>query len=151
MKVMFVCTGNICRSAMAHVMLENRIKEQNKDIQVYSCGLFTSDGDRPTKEAIYVLKTKYNIDLSEHRATTIENSPIKEMDIILCATTSHKNNILNKYPELKEKTYTIKEYAGYPEKNLDIKDPWGCSYETYERCAEEIDDCINKIIGLFRK
>lgn len=43
MKIMFICTGNICRSAMAHVMLEKRAKEENKDIEVYSCGVFAEN------------------------------------------------------------------------------------------------------------
>lgn len=146
MKIMFICTGNICRSAMAHAMLEQKVKSQNKKIEVYSCGIFAYNGDRPTEEAISVLNTIYNVDLTSHKATNIENSPIREMDVVLCATTSHKNNVLNKYPELKGKVFTIKEYAGYPTNNLDINDPWGCSYETYKKCAKEIDECINKII-----
>lgn len=146
MKLMFICTGNICRSAMAHVMLEKRAKEENKNIQVYSCGVFADNGDRPTEEAISVLATIYDVDLSKHRATNIANSPIEEMDVILCATTSHKNNVLNRYPELKEKVFTMKEYVGYPENDLDINDPWGCSYETYRKCAREIADVIEKIV-----
>lgn len=146
MKIMFICTGNICRSAMAHVMLEERAKQENKDIQVFSCGVFADNGDRPTEEAISVLSTIYDVDLSKHRATNISNSSIEEMDVILCATTSHKNNVLNRYPELNEKVFTMKEYAGYPENDLDINDPWGCSYETYKRCAEEISDVIEKIV-----
>ena len=109
MKVMFICTGNICRSAMAHAMLEKRAKEANKNIEVYSCGVFAYNGDVPTEEAISVLQTKYNVNLRNHRATNIENSGIKEMDVILCATTSHKNNVINKYPELQEKVFTMQE------------------------------------------
>ena len=146
MKIMFVCTGNICRSAMAHAILKQRAKKENKNVQVYSCGIYAYNGDQPTYEAISVLETNYNVDLKNHRATNIESSPIKEMDIILCATTAHKNNVINKYPMLKEKVFTIKEYAGYPKNDLDINDPWGCSYETYEKCAKEINECINKII-----
>ena len=146
MKIMFICTENICRSAMAHAMLEQKVKSQNKKIEVYSCGIFAYNGNRPTEEAISVLNTIYNVDLTSHKATNIENSPIKEMDVILCATTSHKNNVLNRYPELEGKVFTIKEYAGYPINNLDINDPWGCSYEIYKKCAQEIDECINKII-----
>lgn len=147
MKIMFICTGNICRSAMAHAMLEKRAKDENRNIEVYSCGLFAENGDKPTEEAISVLDKIYNVDLTKHRATNIENSQIKNMDIILCATTSHKNNVLNKYPELEGKVFTMKEFAGYPENNMDINDPWGCSYGIYEKCAAEISACINKLIA----
>ncbi len=146
MKIMFICTGNICRSAMAHVMLEEKAKKQNKNIDVYSCGVFARNGEKSTYEAIQVLKTIYNVDLTKHRATYIEDSPIEQMDVILCATTSHKKNVLNSYPNLAGKVFTMKEYAGYPKNDLDINDPWGCSYEIYEECAKEIDECIDKIM-----
>lgn len=145
MKIMFICTGNICRSAMAHKMLEKKAKEENKDIEVYSCGVFAEDGDVPTYEGIDVMK-EYGIDLSKHRATNIRNSNIKDMDVILCATSSHKNNVISMYPELKEKVYTMKEYAGYDKKDIDIKDPWGYGIATYRMCAAEIEDCIDKYI-----
>ena len=76
---MFICTGNICRSAMAHYMLAKKAKEQNKDIEVYSCGVWAENGDSPTYEGISVMKD-YGIDLSNHRATNIRNSKIEEMD-----------------------------------------------------------------------
>lgn len=145
MKIMFICTGNICRSAMAHAMLEKRAKEENKDIEVYSCGVFAENGDVPTYEGIDVMR-EYGIDLSNHRATNIRNSNIKDMDIILCATSSHKNNVISMYPELKEKVYTMKEYAGYDKRDIDIKDPWGYGIAIYRMCASEIEDCINKYI-----
>ncbi len=146
MKIMFICTGNICRSAMAHAMLKQKAKEKNKKIDVYSCGVFARNGEKSTEEAIQVLKTIYNIDLTQHRATYIEDSQIKQMDVILCATTAHKKNVLNMYPQLEGKVFTMKEYANYPKNNQDIKDPWGCSYEIYEKCAKEINECLDKII-----
>ena len=144
MKIMFICTGNICRSAMAHRMLEKRAKEEKKNIEVYSCGVYAINGDVPTYEGIEVMK-EYGIDLSKHRATNIRNSGIEDMDVILCATNSHKNNVIAMYPKLKEKVFTMKEYAGYKE-GLDIKDPWGYGIETYRMCASEIENCINRII-----
>ena len=145
MKIMFICTGNICRSAMAHVMLEDKAKKQNKDIQVYSCGIFAQNGDKSTQEAIEVMK-EYTINLENHRATNIRNSDIEQMDIILCATTAHKNNVINMYPNLEEKIFTMKEYVEYPKNDLDIKDPWGFDINTYRRCAKEIEDCIEKMM-----
>lgn len=145
MKIMFICTGNICRSAMAHKLLQEKAKENNKNINVYSCGLFAENGDYPTNQAIKVMREK-GIDLSLHRATNIRNSNIEDMDIILCATVAHKNHVINMYPELKEKVYTIKEYVGYDKSNLDINDPWGFSEQVYERCLKEIEECLNKII-----
>ncbi|MCL2342219.1 MAG: low molecular weight protein arginine phosphatase [Firmicutes bacterium] len=145
MKIMFICTGNICRSAMAEEMLENMVKEETKNIEVYSCGIFAEDGGAATDNAIEVMK-EYGIDLSEHRATNIRNSNIKDMDIILCATTAHKNNVINMYPDLSDRTYTIKEYAGYPENDLDINDPWGYDLTTYRECAWQIWDCLEKIM-----
>ena len=144
MKIMFICTGNICRSAMAHKMLEKKAKEENKNIEVYSSGIYAQNGDIPTYEAIQVMK-EYGIDLSNHRATNIRNSNIENMDVILCATTAHKNNVIAMYPKLREKVYTIKEYAGYPKNDIDIKDPWGYGIEVYKKCAKELERCINKI------
>lgn len=91
---------------------------------------------------------EYGVDLKKHRATNIRNSNIKEMDLILCATTSHKNTILNMYPDLESKVYTMKEYVRPEDKknDIDIKDPWGYDIEIYRFCASEIDTCLEKLI-----
>ena len=73
------------------------------------------------------------------------------MDIVLCATTSHKNNVINMYPNIKEKVYTMKEYAGYDKNDMDIKDPWGYGIETYRKCAKEIENCIDKTIDYLNR
>ena len=145
MNIMFICTGNICRSAMAHWMLQKRAKEQNKDIKVYSCGVYAENGDTPTKEAIEVMK-EYNVDLTKHKATNIKNSNIEEMDVILCATLNHKNMVISMYPELKDKVFTMKEYAGFPSNDLNISDPWSYGIDVYKNCAKEINQCIDKIL-----
>jgi len=145
MKVMFICTGNICRSAMAHWMLKKKAIEQNKNIEVYSCGLEADDGWKSTNEAVEVMK-EYGIDLTHHRSTSLKNSNIEDMDVILCATRVHKGAIIYLYPELENKVYTMKEYAGYDASNLDISDPWGYGIDVYRRCAKEIEDCIDKYL-----
>lgn len=150
MKIMFICTGNICRSAMAHKMLEKKAKEQEKDIKVYSCGIWAQDGDIPTYEGIEVMK-EYGIDLKTHRATNIKSSNIEDMDVILCATFNHKINVISLYPELKDKIFTMKEYAGCYGDDIDIKDPWGYGITVYQNCAKEIEQCIDKILERMNK
>ena len=123
-------------------------KEQKKKIKILKyihVESLQKIGDIPTYEGIEVMR-EYGIDLSKHRATNIRNSNIKDMDVILCATTSHKNSVISMYPELKDKIYTMKEYAGYDKNDMDIKDPWGYGIEVYRKCAAEIEDCINRIM-----
>ncbi len=148
MKIMFICTGNICRSAMAHKLMEKKIKDNNiKNIEVYSCGIFAENGDNPTYNAIEVTK-EYDVDLKSHRATNIRNSKIEEMDLILCATMSHKYSVIQMYPKLADKIYTLKEYVNEDSENkdLDIKDPWGYDIEIYRFCIAEIDRELDKLI-----
>lgn len=147
MKVMFVCTGNICRSAMADGMLKKMAIDRNLRLEVYSCGIYAEDGDYATYNAIYVAKD-YDVDISSHRATNIRKSKIKEMDIILCATKSHKEAVIYMYPELEGKVYTMKEYAGIDNngQDMDIKDPWGYDIEIYNNCISEIEKCLQKIL-----
>lgn len=144
-KVMFVCTGNICRSAMAHGALEKLVKEKGKEIEVYSCGTSAETGNRATNEAIQVSE-EYDVDIKKHRATNLLESNIKDMNIILCSTENHKKYVIQLYPELKDKIYTIKEFAGNTSEDLDIRDPWGYDLATYRNCFKEIYEYVLKII-----
>ena len=69
------------------------------------------------------------------------------MDLILCATYSHKITVLHLYPELKGKVYTMKEYVNITnDNNCDIKDPWGNDMGFYMSIASDIKFCIDKIL-----
>ena len=92
-KIMFICTGNTCRSAMAEAILAKKIKEKNLSINVYSAGICAENGDGPTMGTIEVMQDR-GIDISTHRATNIEQSNIQDMDLILCATVVHKYQLM---------------------------------------------------------
>lgn len=146
MKIMFICTGNICRSAMAEGMMKKIIQEKGKDIYVCSAGIYAETGEYATYNAIEAARN-YDVNIALHRATNVRDSNIKEMDLILCATKSHKQTILYAYPELQGKVYTIKEYAGIDREGIDvdISDPWGYNLEVYNKCASEIYECLEKV------
>ena len=151
MKIMFICTGNICRSAMAEGLMKKKLQEKGIIAQVCSSGLYAETGDGATYNAIEAMKM-YNVDISNHKATNTRYSNIQEMDVILCATQAHKQNIILLYPNLKNKVYTIKEFAKLDNngQDMDIKDPWGCDMNVYENCAKEINICIEKIVELIK-
>ena len=155
MNIMFVCTGNICRSAMAHYLLEKRLRDLKiENVKVYSCGVHAYNGEESTLEAKYIMKNYYDVNLENYRATNIRNSNIKDMDLILCATRYHKRDVLELYPELKGKVFTMKEYVEYNESNhdeIDIADPWGYDRETYLECSKEISECIELLLKKINK
>ena len=142
---MFVCTGNICRSAMAEAMLKKIAQDKGKKVEVQSCGTDAYNGDFSTDEAIEVMKDEYNVDLKNHRAKNIMNADIQEFDLILCATRRHKIFVQQMFPNLKDKIFTIKEFAGENE-DLDISDPWGYGIFAYRKCAEELNTLLNIIV-----
>lgn len=146
-KIMFVCSGNICRSPMAHYYMKKKIEEfKVEEIFVDSCGTHALDGEKATINAIEAI-SKYNVDLEGFQAKNIANTKIYEYDLILCLTKKHKEIILRFFKELEGKVYTLKEYADPDVKYIDIDDPWGLSLEVYKECAKEIVENIDKILN----
>lgn len=132
---------------MAEGILKKMLKDKNiTDIKVCSSGIYANTGEYATDEAIQAVKELYDVNILNHRATNIRDSKIKEMDLILCATHAHKTMVMHLYPELKEKVYTMKEYADKNAKDIDISDPWGYPMNVYRKCAEEIYKTIELII-----
>lgn len=146
--IMFVCTGNICRSAMAHHYCQKKLYDlkKEKDIYVSSCGTSAEDGDRSTQNAIAVMK-KYDVDLTMHKATNMFDIDVENYDLILCMTEQHKYNFLAFFPKMKGKVFTLKEYVlGNDIENVDIDDPWGYDIKIYDACAKEIVECVDKLL-----
>ena len=152
MKIMFVCTGNTCRSAMAEGLAIKLIKEKKLNIEVHSAGIFASDGEHASYNSVAIMK-EYDVDIALHKSTSIQNSNIQNMDLILCATKTHKANLILAYNNLKEKIFTMKEYAELDNngQDLDVKDPWGLNINTFRMCAAEISLCVDKIIEKINK
>lgn len=139
--VLFVCTGNLCRSPMAAGLLRKHIADEGVDtrFEVFSAGVWAVDGRQATREAIVVMAERF-IDITEHIAHTITAADVDKADLILVMGQEHARTLRQTWPQYAWKVHRLSEMAG---KRRDIKDPYGRSIEKYEACA----DTISRYIG----
>ena len=138
-KVIFVCTGNTCRSPMAEAIF--RRMNTDEDIDVCSRGLVVLFPEPLNPKAEIVLK-KHDLELSNHVAKGLKQSDIDENTLILTMTAAHKKKVAELFPEAAD-VYTIKEFAG---EMGDVIDPYGGSLLDYEDCYTELGRLVKKTI-----
>jgi len=147
--VLFICTGNSCRSVMGEYLLKKRLQERS-NIAVYSAGTGVFINSTASAETISVLKER-GIDASRHLSRPINSLLLKQTDIIFAMTRSHRRQILERIPEVEQRVYLVKEFSEQSngaEHDLDIPDPMGGSRQIYQECLWTINQSIEKIATL---
>ena len=143
--VLFVCTGNTCRSAMAEAMFRKMLEDRDiHGIEVSSAGITAFPGDLASEGAVAVMAAK-GIDLSSHLARHLTPEIIESADLILTMARSHDSYIVNRLPQLADRVHILAVYALNDPDAPDIRDPYGANISEYEECAAQIENCLVKI------
>lgn len=145
-KVLFVCTGNSCRSVMAEGLLRHLLKRSDREVQVLSAGVGTSGGMGPTQETVDVMD-KEGVDVTLHLSQPATQTLIRSADLILVMDDYHRATVIGRVPDAANKTFLLKPFLA-PELPDDpaIPDPIGQSLETYEQCAQTIKDAVQRVV-----
>lgn len=143
MKIIFVCTGNTCRSPMAKFLFEALLlQDHTLSVEVLSAGMSVPYA-MPVSKHVQTLLAKKNIDASSHASNVFTPSLVDDKSLILTMSASHKFALLYQYPFLETQTYTLYEHVSGEHK--DISDPFGGSLETYQFCMQEIETLVNML------
>jgi glycine hydroxymethyltransferase len=137
--VLFVCTGNVCRSPMAEGLFRKMIAGR-PDLQVSSAGVSTYPGQRPSPHAIEVL-AEVGIDISSTRSKPLTEQLVQQATWIIAMTRSHLDSIFYQYPEAAEKTYLLREFEPGAA-SFDIADPIGLGIDAYEEARVTIENAL---------
>lgn len=141
MNVLFVCTGNTCRSPMAEKILKKRVIEEKIDMNITSAGISTIEGQAASKHAEKIMR---NYGESEHSAKRITQDLIEWADLILTMTIEHQRYLISNNKEFKDKIFTLKEFSkiNKDEKKL---------YLQFEAKKQDFHKKNKKVIGDLRE
>lgn len=140
--IMFVCTGNLCRSPMAAGLLRQQLDREGLAgrYEVVSTGVWAVDDHPASANAISVMAER-GVDIADHIARTIRATDVAEADLILVMSQEHEQMIRNTWPQYAWKVHRLSEMIG---KRKDVRDPYGGSVQEYRVCADTLAEYIEQ-------
>jgi len=138
--VLFVCTANICRSPMAVGIFNKILEEKNPadEWRVESAGTWGLDREPAAAGSLAVMNNK-GIDISEHRARSVNQELLQAFDLILTMESGQKESMRMEFPESSDRIFLLSEMV---DQKQDVDDPYGGAFLEYEHAAEEIEEYL---------
>ncbi len=142
--ILFVCTGNTCRSPMAAGALKGLLKKQRPDkCEVISAGTVGASGFPATKYAVEAARI-WDADISNHQSQPLTGGLIDRADLIFGMTSEHVSSVLRLRKEAANKTFLFKNFPHLSQSGEGVDDPIGQPLERYNETFLEIGEYLGK-------
>jgi protein-tyrosine-phosphatase len=145
MHILFVCTGNTCRSPMAEGLLREALTARGIDhVTVASAGTGAWQG-APVSEGAYLVGLEHGLDLSEHRARLLTRDLVREADLVLTMSGHHLARVAELGGE--HKVHLLGTYGGRGPAHCEVTDPFGAELASYRTTFAELQELIGMVVS----